>query len=292
MAGLANPALDPPSGSPGLSIEFLNVGGWLSGGDLALESQAHFLAAGARSVTSQLRYAGRSSVWAPSCQDVTPGRHAGVGVISLHGAALSLPTIFTPSFNQFCKLGRAMRVVQPLGMGGEGASRTSLSYVGTKALGLTERNRSFQSIYLQRSLPTEAKMCCSGQPVMLAANLNADHSVIPSLAKGMADGTWTDVEKHSPRVEECPPPLPSSPPPTHPPTTAPTCQFQLDEVKALGRTLHLRAPWQCRPPLHAAFCQNAGPPPPTFWRPHGLLCHRLGRHQVYSYLACLLGTMF
>ena len=82
---------------PGFSIEFLNVGGWLSRGDLALESSAHFLAiaehrlvpARARAVTTQLRQARRSSVWAPSCQDVTPGGHAGVGVISLHGAPFS-----------------------------------------------------------------------------------------------------------------------------------------------------------------------------------------------------------
>ena len=77
----------------GLSIEFLNVGGWLSRGDLAFESSAHFLAiaehrlvpARARAVTTQLRQARLSSVLAPSCQDVTPGGH-GVGVISLHGA--------------------------------------------------------------------------------------------------------------------------------------------------------------------------------------------------------------
>ena len=88
----------------GFSIEFLNVGGWLSRGDLALESKAHFLAvaehrlvpAGARNVTTQLRNVRRSSVWAPSCQDVTPGGHAGVGVISLHGATLSLPTFSIP----------------------------------------------------------------------------------------------------------------------------------------------------------------------------------------------------
>ena len=54
----------------GFSIEFLNVGGWLSRGDLALESTAHFLAiaehrlvpAQARTVTTQLRQARRSSV--------------------------------------------------------------------------------------------------------------------------------------------------------------------------------------------------------------------------------------
>ena len=78
---------------PGFSIEFLNVGGWLSRGDVALESKAHFLAvaehrlvlARARNVTTQLRKIRRSSVWAPFCQDVTPGGHASVGVISLHG---------------------------------------------------------------------------------------------------------------------------------------------------------------------------------------------------------------
>ena len=105
----------------GYRIEFLTVGGWLSGGDLALESKAHFLAvaehrlipARARNVSTQLRKARRSSVWAPSCQDVTPGGHAGVGVISLHGATLSLPTLFDPSFKEFFRIGRAMRVVLP-----------------------------------------------------------------------------------------------------------------------------------------------------------------------------------
>ena len=83
---------------PGFSIEFLNVGGWLSRGDLALESSAHFLAvaehrlvpARARTITTQLRQARRSSVWAPSCQDVTPGGHAGVGVI------MAPPFLFPP----------------------------------------------------------------------------------------------------------------------------------------------------------------------------------------------------
>ena len=107
----------------GFSIEFLNVGGWLSWGDLALESSGNFLAvaehrlvpARARTVTTQLRQARRSSVWAPSCQDVTPGGLAGVGVISLHGAPLSLPTLLDPSFKEFFRIGRAMRVVLPLG---------------------------------------------------------------------------------------------------------------------------------------------------------------------------------
>ena len=45
------PGPDPPSGLPGISIEFLNVCGWLSRGDLALESQAQFLAVAEHGLT-------------------------------------------------------------------------------------------------------------------------------------------------------------------------------------------------------------------------------------------------
>ena len=46
-------------------------------------------------------------------QDVTPGGHAGVGVISLHGAPLSLPTLLDSSFKEFFRMGRAMRGHSP-----------------------------------------------------------------------------------------------------------------------------------------------------------------------------------
>ena len=110
----------------GFSFEFLNVGGWLSRGDLALESKAHFLAvaehrlvpARARNVTTQLRKARRSSVWAPSCQDVTPGGHAGVGVISLYGAPLSLPSLFDPLFQGVLSYRSCCESCPPIGQWG------------------------------------------------------------------------------------------------------------------------------------------------------------------------------
>ena len=60
-----------------LSVEFVNVSGWLTTGDMALDSCAQFLAlaehklipARAWSSGHQLRKAGRQSVWAPACQD-------------------------------------------------------------------------------------------------------------------------------------------------------------------------------------------------------------------------------
>ena len=72
-----------------LSIEFANVCGWLTFGDLALDSCAQFLAVAehrlipsrARSICHQLRRAGFHSVWAPACQDRIAGGHAGVGVV-------------------------------------------------------------------------------------------------------------------------------------------------------------------------------------------------------------------
>ena len=111
----------PPS--QGFSIECINVGGWLSNGDTALESTEHFLAvvehrlipARARSVANSLRVtAGHVSVWAPACQDSIPGGHAGVGVVSLKGAPLTLPTFSTSEFGNFFRLGRAGRVILPL----------------------------------------------------------------------------------------------------------------------------------------------------------------------------------
>ena len=64
-----------------LSIECVNVGGWLSNGDTALESTAHFLAvvehrlipARSRSVANSLKVtSGFVSVWAPACQHSIP----------------------------------------------------------------------------------------------------------------------------------------------------------------------------------------------------------------------------
>ena len=210
----------------GFSIEFLNVGGWLSRSDLALESSAHFLAiaehrlvpARARTVTTQLRQARRSSVWAPSCQDVTPGGHAGVGVISLHGAPLSLPTLFDPSFKEFFRIGRAMRVILPLGNGG-------VVHLFVVIYGYESAENDPEKLQLTEHLfaavLAEARMCCAGQPVLLVVDFNADPTVIHSLAKGISDGQWVDLERAFAFGRGVPP--------------SSTCQFQLDEDKGSRR---------------------------------------------------------
>ena len=104
-----HPGLGQRLFTPGqLSVAFVNVGGWLTCGDLALDSCAQFLAVAehrlipsrARSVCHQLRKAGHQSVWSPACQDHVAGGHAGVGVVSLGGAPLSLLSFITPQFKR------------------------------------------------------------------------------------------------------------------------------------------------------------------------------------------------
>ena len=87
----------PSSIPPHLGVEVLNVGGWLTHGDLALEAGVDFLAvvehrlipARVRSEWSRLRGKGLSSIWAPASQDSSHVGNAGVGVVSLKGAPLS-----------------------------------------------------------------------------------------------------------------------------------------------------------------------------------------------------------
>ena len=84
-----------------------------------MDSCAQFLAvaehrlipARARSVGHQLRKAGYHSVWAPACQD-------SVGVVSLGGAPLALPSFGTSDSGSFFRLGRVLRTTLPTGKGG------------------------------------------------------------------------------------------------------------------------------------------------------------------------------
>ena len=115
----------PPSQPHSVSLEFFNVGGWLTHGDLALDAGVDFLAvaehrlipARVRSEWSRLKGKGLSSIWAPASQDSSHVGHAGVGVVSLRGAPLALPTLITAQFKSFFDCGRAVRCLLPLASG-------------------------------------------------------------------------------------------------------------------------------------------------------------------------------
>ena len=180
-----------------MSIEFANVGGSLTFGDLALDSCAQFLAVAehrlipsrARSICHQLRRAGFHSVWAPACQDRIAGGHAGVGVISLGGALLSLPSFVTPQFHAFFKLGRVLRTTLPTAQGGVIHLFVVYGYQGAEEdadkVQLTDR--------LLQAVLAEAQVVCVGQPMLIAGDLNADPAVFPCLAKGIFASRYVDL---------------------------------------------------------------------------------------------------
>ena len=102
----------PPSNA--LSIECVDVGGWLAYGDAVVESKADFFAvvvqrlirARTRAVSHERSKTRISSVWALACHDSVPRGHAGVGLASLHGASplpsfLTLPPLSTVGFQEF-----------------------------------------------------------------------------------------------------------------------------------------------------------------------------------------------
>ena len=113
-----------PSLSP-CYFEVFNVGGWLTHGDLALDAGLDSLAVAehrlipdrVRSEWSRLRGKGLSSIWAPVCQDSSHVCNAGMGVVGLRGAPLSLPTFASVQFKKFFDCGRAVRCMLPLGSG-------------------------------------------------------------------------------------------------------------------------------------------------------------------------------
>ena len=115
----------PTSLSQHVGIEVFNVCGWLTHGDLALEVGVDFLAvvehglipAWVRSEWARLRRKGLASIWAPACQGSSHVGNAGVGVISMKGAPLALPTFATAQFRSFFDSGRPVRCMVPLGSG-------------------------------------------------------------------------------------------------------------------------------------------------------------------------------
>ena len=114
-----------PGNAHHLSVEVFNVGGWLTHGDLALDAGLDFLAvtehrliaARVRSEWARLKAEGVASVWAPASQDTSHVGNAGVGIVSLRGAPLSLPVCATAQFKAFFDCGRVVRCTLSLGAG-------------------------------------------------------------------------------------------------------------------------------------------------------------------------------
>ena len=85
-----------------------------------------------------------------------PDGHAGVGVVSMHGAPLSLPTLATPAFAGFYGLGRALRVVLSLGSGWVAHLFVVYGYQGAES----DPDKPALTDQLINSVLCNAKVCC------------------------------------------------------------------------------------------------------------------------------------
>ena len=132
-----------------------------------------------RSEWSRHRMKGIGSVWAPASQESSHVGHAGVGVVSLKGAPLSLPTISTAAFRTLFTLGRAVRCLLPLGLGGFMHLVVLYGYQGSdnssEQLQLTDQ--------LVDAALGELAVVARGQPCLVVGDFNVEPSKIPSLPK-------------------------------------------------------------------------------------------------------------
>ena len=174
------------------------MGGWLTHGDLSLEVDVDFLAVvehrviptRVRSEWARLKVKGLASIWAPACQESSHVGNAGVGVISIKGAPLALPTFVTSLFKRFFDCGRAVRCRLPLVFGRFVHLVVLYGCQGADSdpeqLALTDQ--------LFDAALGELRKVVRGQPCLLVGDFNVEPTKIPCLAKGISAGLWVDFE--------------------------------------------------------------------------------------------------
>ena len=151
--------------------------------DFLAVTEHRLIPARVRSEWARLKAKGVASVWAP--QDTSHVGNAGVGVVSLRGAPLTLPVCATVQFKRFFDCGRAVRCTLPLGAGRFMHLVVLYDYQGADAdpehLAVTEQ--------LFGTALGELSVVARGQPCMLVGDFNVEPTKIPCLAKGFRLGS-------------------------------------------------------------------------------------------------------
>ena len=191
-------ARHPGPFSGAMTVEVFNVGGWLTHGDMVLETNVDFLAvvehrlvpARVRGEWARLRARGASSVWSPASQESSHVGHGGVGVISLRGAPLSLPASVTAQFRRFFDCGRALRCMLLV------ASGRFLHLVvlyGYQGADVDAERLSLTDQLLDAALG-ELGVVAMDQPCLIVGDFNVEPTKIPCLSNGISAGLWVDLE--------------------------------------------------------------------------------------------------
>ena len=112
-----------------------------------------------------------------------------MGVVSLSGAPLSLPTFATAQFKRFFDCGRAVRCMLPLGSGRFLHLVVLFGFQGDREaekLALTDK--------LLDAAFGELGVVAREQPCLVVGDFNVEPTKIPCLAKGISAGLWFDLE--------------------------------------------------------------------------------------------------
>ena len=164
---------------------------WMLVFDFLAVTEHRLIPAWVRSEWARLRAKGVASIWAPASQDESHVGNAGVGVVSLRGAPLTLPTCASAQSKGFFDCGRVVRCTLPLGAGRFMHLVVLYGYQGADSdpeqLALTDQ--------LLDAALCELSVVARGQPCMLVGDFNVEPTKIPFLAKGISAGLWVDLEE-------------------------------------------------------------------------------------------------
>ena len=144
----------------------------------------------ARSEGKRLLLAGIRSVWAPASLEGGHVGHAGVGVVSLRGAPISLPSSATVGFSEFFQHGRVFRC--HLSVSGGRVVHLVVVYGFQGASTDPEKLRLTEKIL--DAVLCELAVVASGQPCLIVGDLNVEPNRIPCLLKGLIAGHWFDLQ--------------------------------------------------------------------------------------------------
>ena len=143
-----------------------------------------------RSEWARLRCRKMASIWAPASQEASHVGHSGVGIVSMRGAPLSLPSAATVQIQRFFVCCRAVRCVLPLGGGRVMHLVVLYGYQGAdrdpERLALTDQ--------LLDAALGELACVAREQPCLLVGDFNVEPTKIHCLAKGIMAGLWVDLE--------------------------------------------------------------------------------------------------
>ena len=130
------------------------------------------------------------SVWAPASLEGGHVGHAGVGVVSLRGAPISLPTFATVGFSEFFHLGRALRCHLPVSEGRVIHLVVVYGFQGAS----TDPEKLMLTEKLLDAVLCELAVVASGQLCLIVGDLNVEPDRIPCLLKGLMAGHWFDLQ--------------------------------------------------------------------------------------------------